>query len=79
MYIRCLALAAVICLIPSTSIADTDTDIAANEPETITRRADLAVYLGLSANDVVFGEPRNFRSESMNNFPLEPLNEAEEP
>lgn len=49
-----------------------------NEPEEIMHRKGLAVHLGLSQQEVVFGKPRNFRSESLNNFGLDPITDEEQ-
>jgi hypothetical protein len=49
-----------------------------NQPEEVVHRQSLAVYMGLTPSEVVFGKPRNFRSEGLNNFALEPITEADE-
>lgn len=48
-----------------------------NQPEEITHRSGLAVHMGLTPAEVVFGKPRNFRSESLNNFGLDPITDEE--
>jgi len=56
-----------------------DGEIDWDQPENIIRKQSLAVHLGLTPADVIFGVPRTFRSEPLNTFQLEPLFEAEEP
>lgn len=46
-------------------------------PELIKNRQSFASFMGMTAKEVSFGEPRNFRAESLNNLQLDPLNEAE--
>ena len=48
-----------------------------DQPEEITHRRGLAVHLGLTSAEVVFGKPRNFRSKSLNNFGLDPITDEE--
>lgn len=44
-----------------------------DEPEKIISRQSLAVYLGITAQDVVFAPPRNFSTEQLNSLELEPM------
>ncbi len=48
------------------------------QPEDVQIRKDLAAQLGLTAHEVVFGKPRNFRSESLNSLGLDPISDEAE-
>jgi hypothetical protein len=85
MYLRLLLVGAVVYFAPKFAFAEEQagrsTDSVAesqNQPEEVVHRQSLAVYMGLTPSEVVFGKPRNFRSEGLNNFALDPLTEADE-
>lgn len=84
MNLRILLLVAIIYFAPK-GWAEETAGISPNqenrEPaaEEVTSRQSLAVHMGLTSKDAIFGKPRNFRSEALNNFQLDPLTEAEDP
>jgi|GEM_PF-5031252 len=88
MSIRFVLLAAVIYFAPKAVLAKTiesqpaskemeEAVESASQPEEILHKQSLAVHMGLTQQEVVFGKPRNFRSESLNNFGLDPITEEE--
>jgi hypothetical protein len=60
-------------VLPSAGFARDTEEVTVDQVETIVRRADLAVHMGVADQEIVFGSPRNFRSESLNQNTLEPL------
>lgn len=48
-----------------------------DEPEPIVKHASLAAFMGMTPQNVIFGQPRNFRTEGLNNIQLEPLYETD--
>ncbi len=89
MSMRLFLLAAVVYFAPkavSAKTIETETLVAPieqsevesdNQPEEITHKRGLAVHMGLTPTDVLFGKPRSFRSESLNNFGLDPITDEE--
>lgn len=87
MYLRLLLLAAVVYFASPKALAQTNSDQAEetnetviesdSDPEQITHRQTLAVHMGLTNTEVIFGKPRNFRAESLNSFGLDPIADEE--
>jgi hypothetical protein len=81
MSMRLFLLAAVVYFAPkavSAKTIETETLVAPIEQsEEITHKRGLAVHMGLTPTDVLFGKPRSFRSESLNNFGLDPITDEE--
>lgn len=77
MYIRLslLALATTLFIFsPYSLAADKKTGVTTDDKgESIIRKQSLAAHMGLTASDVAFGEPRNFRSHGTQEVQLEPL------
>ena len=80
MYLRLILLAAIVYFASPKALAqeiESASIESSSEPEPITKKQSLAAHLGFTDQDVAFGQPRNFRAESLNNFGLDPITDEE--